>query len=96
MDDLDDNGLSEVSECDETILHTYGTTSDSLPGDDEPVEQPGSLSSLVPGPSGLQPHSSSQQSLLLAPAPTLASPPRPSQPRITVSWKRMKSPAIQI
>ena len=80
MDDLDDNGLSEDSECDETILHTYGTASASLPGDNEPVEQPGSLSSPVPGPSGLQPHSSRQQSPLLAPAPTLASPPRPSRP----------------
>ena len=81
MDDLDDNGLSEDSEGDETIPHTYGTTSDSLPGDDEPVEQSGSLPSPIPGPSGLQPHSSRQQSLLLAPAPTLASPPRPSQPQ---------------
>ena len=80
MDDLDDNGLSEDSECDETILHTYGTASDSLPGDNEPVEQPGSLPSPVPGPSGLQPHSSMQQSPLLAPAPTLASPPQPSRP----------------
>ena len=81
MDDLDDDNLEGDSDCDEA-LETHSTGLESILGGDEAVEQTDSL----PGPSGLQSHSSRLQSHPLTgpaspPLLTPASSP-PLQPQL--------------
>ena len=81
MDDLDDDNLEGDSDYDEA-LETHSTGLESIPSSDEAVEQADSL----PGPSGLQSHSSRLQSHPLTgpaspPLLTPASPP-PLQPQL--------------